>query len=106
MREVWRPALKATKLDLSPHDLRHFFCSMLIAFGEDAAYVSQQARHKAGPGFTYKQYIHQFQEHRWLDREKVLAQFANDISPGRAYPVLTGAGDTVHETDGAEAGKP
>ena len=50
------------------HDLRHFFASLLIAFGEPIPYASQQLRHDS-PATTLKIYAHLIREGRRLDRD-------------------------------------
>jgi integrase len=42
---------------LSPHKLRHSFASMLVALGNDPAYVMGQLGH-TDPGFTLRVYAH------------------------------------------------
>lgn len=55
---------------------------MVPAFPRDAAYVSQQMRHKSGPRFTYGQYIHLFEERRRPIRRPP-GYAAGAVSPNR-----------------------
>lgn len=69
LKQVWQLAAKAAGLEgLEPHALRHFYASLLIAFGESATYVSSQLRHGSGPAFTYRQYVHLFEGKRRLPK--------------------------------------
>ena len=77
MRHVWQPALRAAGLPgIKWHDLRHFYASLLIAFGHDYLYVSRQLGHSS-PTVTLNVYAHAFEEQKRgkkLDRDGALSK--------------------------------
>lgn len=58
-RNVWAPALKATGLRLTPHQLRHFAVSMWIKSGASVLQVKTWAGHSSS-SFTLDRYGHLF----------------------------------------------
>jgi integrase len=67
-RQVWQPAMKAAKLQLRIHDLRHAYASLLLAFGETVLYASRQLGHSSAK-LTLDTYGHLVEEGRRLDRD-------------------------------------
>lgn len=76
LRAVWREARKTAGVGrLRWHDLRHFYASLLFAFGESPLYVAAQMGH-GGPHITLKVYSHLMAEGRRLPRRATLALIA------------------------------
>ncbi len=70
-RQIWDPAVERTKLNVTFHDLRHAFASLLLAFGYTILYVSQQLGHSSAK-ITLDTYGHILEEGYRLDREAAL----------------------------------
>jgi hypothetical protein len=83
-------------------DLRHFYASLLFAFGEGPLYVSAQMGH-GGPQVTLKIYAHLMAEGRRLDRETTLARLAD---AARAYMVPTNRPSGEEKPNGTKAESP
>lgn len=75
MKAVWWPTIERLGLNASPHDLRHFYGSLLLAFGEPIIYICQQMGHSS-PSVTHNVYLHLIREGRHLDREATLARIS------------------------------
>ncbi len=83
-RTVWIPTLEAAGLlGLHLHDLRHFFASLLVAWGESPLYVAGQMGH-ASPAITLAVYGHLLRDGRRLDREDTLRQIGGSDFGARA----------------------
>jgi len=63
--------MESAKLELTFHDLRHAFASLLLAFGYTILYVSQQLGHSSAK-VTLDTYGHILEEGHRLDREATL----------------------------------
>jgi integrase len=81
MKAVWREAIKEATFEASPHDLRHFFGSLLLAFNEPETYICQQMGHSS-PTATRNVYLHLIREGRRLDREATLVKLSAACGEG------------------------
>ncbi len=111
-RQIWEPAMEQAGLQLTFHDLRHAFASLLLAFGYTVLYVSQQLGHSSAK-VTLDTYGHILEEGHRLDLEATLQKLEH-ASRGatRVLPNLkleegtktetldrTGAGDRTRTDD-------
>ena len=87
MKRIWWPTIEKLSLKASPHDLRHFYGSLLFAFGEPVIYICQQMGHSS-PSVTHNVYLHLIREGRHLDREATLAKIS--LACGEARPAGAG----------------
>lgn len=55
----WADACRGAGVDFKPHDLRHFYCSLLIQQGASVERVCRPARH-TNPRITWETYTHEF----------------------------------------------
>lgn len=72
-RRVWLPVVRGLNLPLRLHDLRHFFTSLMFAFGRNPLYIAAQLGH-SGAEVTLKQYAHLMREGQRLDELGTLAK--------------------------------
>lgn len=84
-RRVFSPAAEAVGLDASrPYDLRHLFCSLLLAEGASVVEVARQAGHS--PAMTLSTYGHVIEELEGGDRrsaEAVIRESREAGAPAR-----------------------
>lgn len=89
-RRVWLPIVRALRLDLRMHDLRHTCASLLLAFGRNPLYVAAQLGH-ASADTTLKKYGHLMREGQRLDEADTLRKVEEAYR--RAKPVQSNGGN-------------
>jgi integrase len=75
---------------LSPHKLRHTFASLLVALGNDPAYVMGQLGH-TDPAFTLRVYAHMMRRDAG-ERDRLQALVGGGCMPGVSAPVARSMG--------------
>jgi len=81
VNRIWAPALKQVGCAMSPHALRHVYCSVLLMRGAPPTYVSAQAGH-ANAGFTLKQYARFLRSATETGRDYLKRAFGTGATPG------------------------
>ena len=91
-KRVFGPLLLAAELrQITIHDLRHGYASLLLQDGVELLYVSQQLGHHK-PGFTLEKYGHLIPRDRRGDIDRLDDPQA-DASPAQVSPESEGAGN-------------
>jgi integrase len=81
----WAPACHATGLEQAPrpYDLRHSFCSLLLAECRQPVLVAKQAGHSLAVLLsTYAHLIEEYAEHQRVDPEREILEARNSCTPG------------------------